>query len=351
MNKQTQKFLKTTLDLLQFNTYENKEYIIYSYLIFILKNLGFKVNQDEVGNIYATRGKSKEYPLLNAHMDIVYDVSTDIEKRCEITSEELYGKDEEELILCYNCENYNDCVEEYVKTFKVSYIEAERIFINKNLLKCESFSYDEYANIYNDLKYYDNSKSLIKYTIKNYDYKKNDEILKKEFQITFDEKTWRIESNKKRILGGDDKCGISIALQVAKENPEMPLKILFTVGEESGCVGIQHFCKTRKDWFNNVKYSLTIDRRYGDNLITYACGDWNCSFEFASQITSIGILSGIMVKNEIGATADTVHIRKHVKECVNMSAGYYNPHTLSEYVSFSDMISIKNWVTNILTDI
>jgi len=243
------------------------------------------------------------------------------------------------------------------ESYGLNWSEAEKEIIHNGAGTCESYQLDEYVHSYSGIT--TNNNSYDKYYSKNYynvfydkeTQKECEKILKNKHVITYDNKTCKITNNKLRVLGGDDKCGISVALQVAKENISMPMKILFTTGEETGCIGIKHFCKTNSNWFKNVKYSLTVDRRYGDNLITYACGKWNCSLEFASEITKQGILSGIMVKNEIGTVADTIHIRDHVKECVNMSAGYYNPHSCDEYIQFDEMIQIKDWVSKILTNV
>jgi acetylornithine deacetylase/succinyl-diaminopimelate desuccinylase-like protein len=123
---------------------------------------------------------------------------------------------------------------------------------------------------------------------------------------------------------------------------------LFTISEEIGCVGIEHFVKTNAEWFKDVAYDITIDRRYGDNLLWQQCGKYSCSKEFASELASIGIQQGIPVKLENGTVADVIYIREFVKESVNISAGYYEPHSEEEYIIYDDVIRITKWLATFI---
>lgn len=156
-------------------------------------------------------------------------------------------------------------------------------------------------------------------------------------------------SGKNRVLGGDDKCGIFIALMVAESLPNLPMKILFTVEEETGCNGVKHFVKTNPQWLDDVKYSLTIDRKDSCHLLWSQRGTRSCTNKFAAELMYHGIRSGIPVSLEDGGSADVVVLRDFVPDAVNMSAGYYKAHTSSEYIVPSEVDKIVGWVKNIIS--
>lgn len=354
--KQNNKFLQLTLNLLKFHTYSGNESVMCAFVTEEMQRLGFKVKQDNSGNLFAIRGKADKYPLLNAHMDIVFGVDTVIE---ELVMHEHIKETLETLEVerkCANCVNLYDCVayatnDEYGNRWNDIYNKL--LHDKSTAITCQSYIYDENYKDYFNYSSYSTQPYYYEYSA---NYSKNqleymDNHLNKHYEIKHDAQTGRITSNKLRILGGDDKCGIAIALQVAREMPKMPMKLLFTVEEEVGCGGILEFCKKHAEWFGDVAYSLTIDRRDNDNLLMYSCGKRNCSLEFAAQLASIGIRNGIFVKIEKGTLADVIYIRKYVENCVNISAGYFNSHSLNEYVDFLGMLNIKNWVKAILEEV
>jgi len=357
--KQKTRFLNLTLKLLYFNTYSGNEHIMSDFIIQETQRLGFRTKKDDLGNIYAVRGKADKYPLLNAHMDIVFDIAKPVQNIVRFSSIKETNSVQTK---CFNCANVYDCAYIEMKASKKTWNEAYNDLISKDLApKCQSYVYDEYVNNYSPY-----SKSLYSYDDYTYcnsgyawgtsqytldELEDIDKYLEEHFKLTHDTQNGRITSNRLRIPGGDDKCGIAIALQTARELPHQPMKLLFTVGEEIGCDGISYFCKHNAKWFDDVAYSLTLDRRGNDNLLMYSCGAANCTTNFAAQLASIGIKNGIQIKMERGTLADVIYIRRYVQECVNMSAGYFNPHTTDEYIDFNGMLNIKEWVKNILLEV
>ena len=61
-----------------------------------------------------------------------------------------------------------------------------------------------------------------------------------------------------------------------------------------------------------------------------------------------GINAGIPIKVDNGTIADVIHIRDHVQETVNISAGYHNPHSTTEYINFFAMCNILVWLQYII---
>lgn len=383
--------LITLMNILKYHTWHGNEEVMRPYMISTLEMLGFKCEVDSVGNIAAIRGEAERYPLLNAHMDIVrsvaYKAEQEIKKRTnkgktvvqtvkQLTSGRHIEKKKKKC--CTNCVFLDACINTLVANDTIT--ERAAYWKLKYSKGCDQFTLD--ATGYNEMitKLYDTNYEVeyeddadygseefwrnwarrnaydkdcsvtytTSYGMTKEEKLEQDAVLNEIYEIKFEEKTGKISTNEMRVLGGDDKCGIALALATAYAMPKTPMKLLFTVGEESGCVGISEFCKTNPDWFKDVKYSVTIDRRGDDNLLMWSAGKKNCSKEFAAQLALHGVNAGIPIKVESGTIADVIHIREHVKETVNISAGYHNPHSTTEWIDFYAMCDILKWIQNIV---
>ena len=84
-------------------------------------------------------------------------------------------------------------------------------------------------------------------------------------------------------IGADDKCGIAIAMELYEKFGNK-VSLLFTVGEETGGIGISGFDKTL---LKQCTYAIIPDRKGGQDII----GSHNdyCTKEFEEHIT--GFLS------------------------------------------------------------
>jgi hypothetical protein len=139
-----------------------------------------------------------------------------------------------------------------------------------------------------------------------------------------------------KMLGGDDKCGIAVALTLAV-GTTLPMKIIFTASEEVGGKGAESLTQ---DDFNNVLCCFTIDRRGGSDLISEYCGRTCAPKEFVKSFTEIAKReSGIKFIDVAGSYADTYVISQFVP-CVNLSAGYYNAHTDKDFVDVNELYNI-----------
>jgi hypothetical protein len=128
-------------------------------------------------------------------------------------------------------------------------------------------------------------------------------------------------------IGGDDRCGIYMILQIVKQ---INCSVVFCEDEEIGCVGADKFIATElaeslKGKFN---YIVEFDRKNANDAVFYDCD--NKEFEdFITKDyfkTANGIYSDISeIAPFLGAAA------------VNLSCGYYNAHTVNEYVVWDEM--------------
>jgi di/tripeptidase len=317
---------------------------------------------DSMGNVFAKRGEADKYPLLNAHLDQV-DISYDYyysvynkydkwytdsytkEATLEYLFDTMTEAEKKQEFTCMHCSNYS-CPNRGICGV------CEELELNlKGYALMEEIA-DKWGIDINDA---DNpildgvfESSAGSSALKD-EVDEEGEITEKLKPYKVYEKGGKLYGQgEDRVLGGDDKCGLFIAFEVARLLPKQPLKILFTVQEEEGCIGIQHFIKENPSWFDDVDYSLTIDRRGGDNLLWTQLGKFSCTKEFAAKLAYIGIISGIPVKVQDGSVADVIYIRTLVKNSINLSAGYYEPHSEKEYVDIGDVKKIVKWVVNII---
>lgn len=142
-------------------------------------------------------------------------------------------------------------------------------------------------------------------------------------------------------LGADDKNGVWCALQLL--NTTKNIKCAFFVGEEIGCIGSWD-CDI--DFFNDCGYILQADRRgYGD-LITSIGGDI-CSQDFIDTITPS--LFGYSPTSGLMTDVETLKNRGVMASCVNISCGYYEPHTDNEYTIKKDLLNCLAFMQHIIS--
>lgn len=143
------------------------------------------------------------------------------------------------------------------------------------------------------------------------------------------------------MLGGDDKCGVAVALTLAAHT-NLPMKIILTTGEEVGSTGAHALDKKHLD---DVAFTFTVDRMHGNDLISEYCGLPCAPDTFVKKFIEISDNIGTNFKESGGSYADTYILCKY-KPAVNLSSGYYNPHSRNDFVVVEElykvMLAIKN---------
>lgn len=133
-------------------------------------------------------------------------------------------------------------------------------------------------------------------------------------------------------VGGDDKVGIFVALQLLVTEPV--LKVALFRDEETGCQGSAGF---DRDFFADSAFVLQCDRRGNSDFVRSISGTTLYSDEFGLAVAPIlaehgyspcsGGLTDVLILAEGGAGC-----------CVaNMSAGYFDPHGSNETVRECDV--------------
>jgi len=137
-------------------------------------------------------------------------------------------------------------------------------------------------------------------------------------------------------IGGDDKCGIFICLELLKQLDKV--KIGLFVSEETGCHGSS---KCDESFLTDVGYITQYDAP-GNHLISEICSGVRL-FERDSEFFEKSIL---VIENAFGNEmlvqshpyTDVSQLKKKIDvSCINMSCGYYNMHTKEEFISIDDV--------------
>jgi len=137
-------------------------------------------------------------------------------------------------------------------------------------------------------------------------------------------------------IGGDDKCGIYAALHCLEILPEC--KVAFFVDEEIGCVGSS---QANIDFFNNCRFVIQADRRGNNDFVYDICGPLS-SEAFIEDVRPILKKFGYKMVKGMMTDVESLRDQDVGVSVANMSAGYYLPHTDSEYISLNDLENVCN---------
>lgn len=144
-------------------------------------------------------------------------------------------------------------------------------------------------------------------------------------------------------LGADDKNGIIICLQAIKKYDCM--KVVFFKEEETGCRGSS---RAEMKFFEDCRFVVQCDRRGNSDLITnIGCSDL-CSEKFIQDVDP----EKWGYKEEPGLMTDVEPLKENglAVSAVNMSCGYYNPHTDEEITVKRDLEKCWKFVQHIIED-
>ena len=149
------------------------------------------------------------------------------------------------------------------------------------------------------------------------------------------------KNHRQEGLGADDKNGIWIALKCLEKYDHM--KAAFFVEEEIGCRGS---AQADLEFFTNCRYVVQCDRRGNNDLITSISFTELCSKEFIEAIR----YEKFGYKPEDGMMTDVLELKERGIEvsCINMSCGYYRPHTDQEFTDKNDLLNCQKYVENII---
>ena len=146
-------------------------------------------------------------------------------------------------------------------------------------------------------------------------------------------------------IGGDDRCGVYAIVNAYELSVKKPW-LLFTCDEEIGGVGADFFCHAHcngelPEGVDKLKCMVEVDRRGSNDAVYYDC----YNKEFEAYITSKGFKTAYGSFSDISVVAPELGVA-----AVNLSSGYYNAHTLSEYINRAEIDAVTHKVVEIVSD-
>ena len=146
-------------------------------------------------------------------------------------------------------------------------------------------------------------------------------------------------------IGGDDRCGV-YALVKTYESALIKPWLLFTCDEEIGGLGAEKFvadyCNGKiPKGLDTMKFLVEIDRKGQKDAVYYSCDNP----EFEKYITSKGFVTAYGSFSDISVIAPAMGIA-----AVNLSSGYYNAHTLHEYINRKQIDAVIQAVIEMIAD-
>ena len=146
-------------------------------------------------------------------------------------------------------------------------------------------------------------------------------------------------------IGGDDRCGVYAIVNAYDMAVKKPW-LLFTCDEEIGGLGADQFCHAHADCrlpkeLDDLKLLVEIDRRGSNDAVYYDCDNK----EFEKYIISKGFRTAFGSFSDISVIAPELGVA-----AVNLSSGYYNAHTLHEYINCKELNAVLQKVNEIVAD-
>lgn len=144
-------------------------------------------------------------------------------------------------------------------------------------------------------------------------------------------------------LGADDKNGIFICLECLQKYDV--IKVVFFREEETGCKGS---AQAYMPFFDDVRFVIQPDRKGHSDLITAISFTELCSEKFIREAAPEKW--GYAEKN--GLMTDVLTLKENGLEvsCVNVSCGYYNPHTDEEITVKKDLQKCLDFIEHLIED-
>lgn len=141
-----------------------------------------------------------------------------------------------------------------------------------------------------------------------------------------------IKTDGTTILGADDKAGTVAMLYMIHNN--VPGLYYFFIGEERGALGSKAVCGDYK--FRKIKRVVSLDRRGISSIITHQQMIPCCSIEFALELSKQFTENDLpLFLDNSGIYSDSFVFNDIVKNCTNISVGYYNEHTTEECLNIT----------------
>ena len=140
-------------------------------------------------------------------------------------------------------------------------------------------------------------------------------------------------------LGADCTTGVWLVLEMIRE--KVPGVYVVHDSEEVGCVGSRSLVKDRPSWLDDIDAVISFDRKGTDSIVTHQMGLRTASNEFAKSL-ALALNMPDMKPDDTGVYTDSNEYADLIKECTNISVGYYGQHTMGETQDIDFMVKLRN---------
>ena len=150
-----------------------------------------------------------------------------------------------------------------------------------------------------------------------------------------------IVTDESTILGADDKSGVAVMLYMMSHN--IPGLYYFFIGEERGGIGSNKLSRIYDtvSYLKEIKRCVSFDRRNYHSVITSQLGRRCCSDEFGTALCKEYNKNGLDLSlDPTGIYTDSASFIDDIRECTNISVGYFHEHTGQEYQNMNYLISL-----------
>ena len=150
-----------------------------------------------------------------------------------------------------------------------------------------------------------------------------------------------IVTDENTILGSDDKSGVAVMLYMMSHN--IPGLYYFFIGEERGGIGSNKLSLIydKVSYLKEIKRCVSFDRRNYHSVITSQLGRRCCSDEFGTALCKEYNKNGLDLSlDPTGIYTDSASFIDDIRECTNISVGYFHEHTGQEYQNMNYLISL-----------
>lgn len=165
--------------------------------------------------------------------------------------------------------------------------------------------------------------------------------------VTYEEKKQKfVGTDGSTILGADDKAGVTVMLYMIEHN--VPGLYYFFVGEERGGVGSYNLSMECDNILENIERCVAFDRYGYNSVITHQMMSRCCSDIFADALCAEFKKQGLELrKDDTGIFTDSANFINIIRECTNISVGYFHEHTKREFQNITYLEQLCNAVLNI----
>lgn len=135
-------------------------------------------------------------------------------------------------------------------------------------------------------------------------------------------------ADKYQVLGADCATGV-VGTIIAVLNG---FNGVLTIGEERGCIGAIHLAQSDSEWLSTHDFCIAIDRFGTDEIIYKQMTGMCSSVKFSKHLAEeLGMNHYASANGVITDNGEWNHL---IPECVNISAGYLNHHSIKESLDY-----------------